>query len=200
MDLTNLLNQLLSKFALVDFLLDAAIITSVVSFIGKLAWTAATELVWWIYRRSLRQPQKHKVVVANTTIPFEKGVATVKCLVVRYGTDQYIEHMASDREKHDGRLQNMVLPVHVNRNGQSVSFEVDLPVHKRLGTQFKCFVDVPMGGPAAEIKEFLASLPEIHEVSDSSSLDGGNRIFFLIKRFASVTTVDGFSNNMCFPH
>jgi hypothetical protein len=200
MDVTSFLNQFLSKFALVDFLLDAALLTTVVTFIGKLSWTAASELVWWVYRWTLRKPQKHKVVVAKTKIPFEKGVAKVCCLVVRYGTDQYIEHMASDREKHDGRLLNEVLPVRVIRDGDSVSFEIDLPVHKRLGTQFKCYVDVPKGGPATEIQNFLSGLPDIHEVSDSSSLNGGNRIFFLIKRFATVTTVDGFNNNMCFPH
>jgi hypothetical protein len=200
MDLTNLVSQLMAKFALVDFLLDAALLTTVVTFIGKLSWTAASELVWSLYRWSLRKPQKHKVVVAKTKIPFEKGVAKVRCLVVRYGTDQYIEHMASDREKYDGRLLNEVIPIRVIRTGDAVSFEVDLPVHKRLGTQFKCYVEVPKGGPVAEIKKFLTGLADIHEVSESSSLDGGNRIFFLIKKFATVTSIDGFNNNMCFPH
>jgi len=201
MELADIATKMAQKMASAEFLLDAAVLTMVLAFVSKLSWTAASEFVHRVYARSLRKPQKHRIVVAKTTVPFQKDVAEVFCLIVRYGSDQYIEHMASDREKHDGRLLNEVLRVQVERSDDGlVSFFLDLPVHKRLGTQFKCYVDVQPGGPKDAVLEFLSSHDEIHDVSTSSSLKGGERIYFLLKKFATVTTVEGFQNNMCFPH
>jgi hypothetical protein len=193
--------KVIEKIASLEFLLDAAVLTSVLAFVCKLSWTAASECVRRLYAWSLRKPQQHRIVVAKTTVPFQKDVAEVFCLIVRYGSDQYIEHMASDREKYDGRLLNEVVKVVVDRSVDgSVAFSVDLPVHKRLGTQFKCYVDVHPDGPKDAVLEFLSSHDEISDVSASSGLKGGERIYFLLKKFATVTTVEGFKNNMCFPH
>jgi hypothetical protein len=201
MELAVIGTKVVEKIVSAEFLLDAALLTSVLAFVSKLSWAFASSLVRRAHAWSLRKPQRHRIVVAKTTVPFEKDVAKVFCLIVRYGSDQYIEHMASDREKHDGRLLNEVLKVQVLRAlDGSVSFVANLPIHKRLGTQFKCFVDVAPGGPKDAVLEFLSSHEEVTEVSESSSFKGGDRIYFLLKKFAMVTTVEGFKNNMCFPH
>jgi hypothetical protein len=41
----------------------------------------------------------------------------VYCQIVRYGTDQYIEKMASDQERYEGRLQNRVYKLRTHRHG-----------------------------------------------------------------------------------
>jgi hypothetical protein len=201
MELADIVTKMVQKMASAEFLLDAAVLTMVLAFVSKLSWAAASSLVRQVHTWFLSKPQEHRIVVAKTAVPFEKGSAEIFCLIVRYGSDQYIEHMASDREKYDGRLINKAVKVQVERAEDGlVSFLLDLPVHKRLGTQFKCYVDVKPGGPKDAVLEFLSSHDGIHDVSTSSSLKGGERIYFLLKKFATVTTVEGFQNNMCFPH
>jgi|GEM_PF-3671970 len=61
----------------------------------------------------------------------------IYCLVVRFGTDEYLRDMASDQERYEGRLRNRVIAV---EPGSEV---VSLPLHKRLGTQFKLYMAAP---------------------------------------------------------
>lgn len=85
--------------------------------------------------------------------------------------------LTSDQERHHGRLRNKV--------------------HRRLGSQFKMFVDVD--GDAAPVVAYLKSHKGISAVDRNNRPGGKQRIFFLLNEHPVVETVDGFKNNMIFP-
>ena len=98
-----------------------------------------------------------------------------RCLLVRYGADIYLERMASDSDKREGRLRNRVLPnrvsiipapswriwerlIHwwkcrvlfytpVQPDSNNIEGNFLLPVHQRLGTQFKLFFQIKACAP-----------------------------------------------------
>jgi hypothetical protein len=128
-----------------------------------------------------------------------KSIEGVYCQIVRYGTDLYIEKMASDQEKYEGRLQNKVrrLRTRRDRNGEMiVSF--DLPVHKRIGTQFKTFVRVRDPADLVPVEEFLKRQSFLADVK-VSGYQKPPKISFTLKMFPTVDTVDGLKNNFFFP-
>ena len=151
---------------------------------------------------------KTYVITARAQIPATlKEKISFHCLIVRYGTDQYIEKMASEIDRQNGQLQNRILNVKSSggAHGSETEFTLALPVHRRLGTQFKCFVDarkdaLPKDKDAfiREVKKFLESSKIATDISTSSS-EHHCRVYFLLSRFAAVETVDGFQNNHCFP-
>lgn len=102
----------------------------------------------------------------------------IYCLVVRYGTDAYFQHLASDQEKYEGRLQNRILHNQVisrwsydprransliegiqyglhrllgrrviSENSGMIETKFKLPIHTRLGTQFKFFFEIVEDSP-----------------------------------------------------
>lgn len=183
-----------------EVLLSTGVITAVASITGKVAWAGATSLLSWLRSWQLRSIQQHTVALARKRLPFDHSLVVPRCLVVRYGTDNYIERLASDREKYDGRLQNraITVPITVHEDG-STGFRLSVPVHKRLGTQFKCFVDVLDSSKTAEIFEFLSRCPSILSPDRSSSPLHRDRIYFLLNDFAVTDSIDGHKNNMCYP-
>ena len=74
------------------------------------------------------------------------------CMHVRFGSDRYLSSLASDQEKYEGWLRNKVLPFDVSGNA---TFTLRLPLHKRAGTQFKCFVTVRHADAVDALKQFL---------------------------------------------
>jgi hypothetical protein len=176
-----------------------AVVTGVAGFVGRLAVGLGSAAVAWLRGWRLARPQTYLVAVGKKRLPFHHDLVKPYVLVVRYGTDDYIRHMASEREKHDGRLQNKAIMINVVTDDDGVSsFKLELPIHRRLGTQFKCFVDVKDEARVPEVTDFLVECPRLHEVSRSSS-QFRTRIYFLLRDFAEVKTVEGISNNMCFP-
>ena len=102
-------------------------------------------------------------------------------------------------ERQDGRLQNRVMPVSVLRSGEEPArFALRLPIHNRLGTQFKCFAEVRNPQRVNDLIETLNSCERVYDVGLSSS-QFRNRVYFLLKDFAATETVDGMTNNICFP-
>lgn len=74
--------------------------------------------------------------------------------------------------------------------------EFDVHVHKRIGTQFKLFVDVE--GDTAPVIDYLESHENVYDIGISRN-PNSVRIFFLLRDFAETETIDGFKNNMIFP-
>jgi hypothetical protein len=121
------------------------------------------------------------------------------CLLVHYGTDQYIGTLASDQEKYEGRLKNRILKIETELDGAgNATFILELPVHKRIGTQFKCFVAAKDADSVPVLEEFLKGCDRIHGISASKSVKA-NRIYFLLDKFSEVTSSDCITNNMIFP-
>lgn len=183
-----------------EVLLNAGVLTAVAGFVGRVAWAAATTALSWLHSWHLRTMTRHTVALARKQLPFDHRILKPRCLIIRYGTDRYIEHLASDREKQDGRLQNRVIDVPIQAHGDgSTTFRLRIPVHKRLGTQFKCFVDVEDASRTSEVLEFLANCQTIASPDRSSSPLHPHRIYFLLRAFDVVKSIDDHSNNMCFP-
>lgn len=183
-----------------EVLFSTGILTAIAGFAGRLAWAAATTTLSWLHSWHLRTTAKHTVALARKQLPFDHRILEPRCLIIRYGTDQYIEHLASDRERQDGRLQNRVIqvPIQAHSDG-STTFRLRIPVHKRLGTQFKCFVDVGDAAITAEVLEFLSGCQNVVSADCSSSPLHPHRIYFLLRTFDVVKSIDGHNNNMCFP-
>ena len=187
---------------------ETAIITVVVSGIATLAMLAVRQVVnlfttWWSCKT------KTYVIKVKTRLPEQFGTRVkFRCLLIRYGTDAYIERMASDLDRRNGQLQNKVIEIAVQSTEDGISeFTLNLPVHSRLGTQSKCFADISASSNpndttadqiTQEVKNFLEQTSKVEDISASSS-EYQHRVYFLLKRFAVVESVEGFKNNHCFP-
>jgi hypothetical protein len=177
---------------------DLALNSAIVATAIKVIWTLLTEVL-----KLLRNIRLHKTLDLLIPIfPYRKeydGLVNFNCLVVRYGTDQYFQHLASDRERHDGKLQNKTIPLQViHEDSTSPKLGILLPVHKRLGTQFKCFADI---NDPARIDEFILEFSKCNRISrlSKSSSQFHNRVYFILNDFGTAKTVDGFINNICLP-
>lgn len=183
-----------------EVLLSTGALTGIVGLVGRLAWAAATTALSWLHSWHLRTISRHTIALARKRLPFDHHLLKPSCLIIRYGTDPYVERLASDRERQDGRLQNRVirLPIREHQDG-STTFRLRIPVHRRLGTQFKCFVDVGDPSKVQEVLAFLSKCPSISSPGCSSSPLHPQRIYFLLSTFDVVQSIDGHDNNMCFP-
>jgi hypothetical protein len=183
-----------------EVLVSTGVLTAIAGFAGRVAWAGATTALGWLHSWHLRTVQRHTVALARKQLPFDHRILKPRCLIIRYGTDLYIEHLASDREQQDGRLQNRVVDVPITAHPDgSTSFRLRIPVHKRLGTQFKCFVDVQDKSKTAEVLDFLLGCHSIVSPEHSSSPLHPSRLYFLLRDFDVVESVDKHRNNMCFP-
>lgn len=188
-------------------LLELAKATGLITVIGTVVnW--ATRLLLNFVTSRYHSRLKTYVLKVNLALPPELiGTVDFRCLIVRYGTDQYIEKMASEIDRQNGQLQNRIIGVKAatRTTDGNTEFTLELPVHRRMGTQFKCFAEVSnkVAAPEREalvkvIDAFITSSNIATDISASSS-EHEHRVYFLLKRFAAVTTVDGFQNNHCFP-
>jgi hypothetical protein len=174
--------------------------------------TFLTNMVWF-WASLLWKELLHRWSARSTVYPFTLTRAATKdrydkikhlitgfsCLVVRYGTDQYVSTLASDQEKYEGRLKNEVRPIniHIGQVGDA-TFILRLPIHKRIGTQFKCFATVKDESSLSTVQAFLNECEGVKDAQVSKSVKS-NRIYFLVERFAVVKTIDGIDNNMILP-
>lgn len=119
----------------------APLIVAICSFVGKIFWAAAGGAL-------KKLASLWDEVIVECPVPLG-GIdedlaklsctsASLHCLVVRYGNDTYLRDMASDQEKYEGRLRNRV--INVPRLGSDT--KLLLPVHNRLGTQFKMYLSL----------------------------------------------------------
>ena len=186
-------DDLLALLGSARFWLDAAILTAIVRFV----WTVVQKLSErLLFALSLRTRTIEVTFDAHPDVPSE--IEALRYLFIRYGNDTYLKELASDQERHHGRLRNIVRKVEVSDlpdGGKRIKLR--LKVHKRLGTQFKLFVDVA-GDPAA-VARYLNSHPNVYEVESSPRPGNRSRVFFLVRDFPTITTVDGFENNMIWP-
>lgn len=175
---------------------DLAALTVVLAAIAKIVWST----MGWIIRM-VRFHFAGKIKCDAIDFgPFERvprDIEGVYCQVVRYGTDQYIGKMASDQEKFEGRLQNKVLRMAVSKNHRDLYVvHLRLPVHRRIGTQFRLFVRVREEGNFKKVQQFLSGISEISNV-DSALYK--RKLSFTVDRFPIVKTVEGLKNNFFYP-
>lgn len=161
---------------------------------------------WW--RLYVAPKTLKSAFVLKCKNPEFSEIGDLYVLIVRYGTDAYLKELASEEEKEQGRLQLRVRKCKIQRNPDGETEVVlKLPVHRKLGTQFKCFAE-----PKSPCRENLlaAALEEAREAKCISEIQTSHsiqrRMYFLIndRRFAQVDTIEKeygvrSRNNFVFP-
>ena len=189
MELSKIGEVILSK----EFFLNSAILTVLV----RIVWSVISVLLNKIRYLWMKKAQPFVIPLESSEII--DSLTRFYCLVIRYGTDNFIRDMANDQERFDGRLQNKIIPINVRKDKENnLSLELKLPVHKRIGTQFKCFAEVQDSRKVDELSSILEKCRRIYGISKSSS-QFKNRIYFLLQDFGTVKTIEEIENNMCFP-
>ncbi len=134
------------------FLLDIGVI----SFIACMTWFTLKFLGQFITDALEIQTGKHRLVIARglTRHDFEqvrKAIRGWNLLLIRYGSDDYLRTMAGETDRNVGRPRYAILPMKLSLSPTGeVLLSFSLPVHRRLGTQFRCFIDTKKGdmGPS----------------------------------------------------
>jgi hypothetical protein len=181
-----------------EYILLAIVISGAAAGAAKVAWSFVTYVLQVIRFHFSFRTAKYSVDFG----PFEDvpdSIDGVYCHIIRYGTDQYLEKMASDQERYEGRLRNKVYKLKTRRDQKNRCIvQLYLRVHKRLGTQFKVFVRLKELSNADEVVEFLTSTKLVSGIH-VSRYHQPTKITFIIEIFSTVQTVEGITNNFLYP-
>ena len=145
-----------------DFWFKVLGLSAVVSALINATWFFVSwGLIAWRHRWSAKKTVYSVTFTRGMTADKYEKIRTHSdgfyCLLVHYGTDQYIGALASDQEKYEGRLKNRILKIETELDAAgNATFILKLPVHKRIGTQFKCFV----AAKDAELSACFGGIPE----------------------------------------
>ncbi len=192
------LSQLWSVDAISKVMLGSAVVATVIN----ITWFVISSCLRSLIRFSRRAVIPHHVVLGQVSREeFDntlKPISRFYCLLVRYGTDSYIGKLASNEEREEGRLRLKLIPVDVRFDDTGdVFFLLKLPVHKRLGTQFKCFAVVEKMDEVKKVIGILEACKHVNDVKQSDS-QYKNRIYFLLDHFAVVDSIDNIKNNFVY--
>jgi hypothetical protein len=103
--------------------------------------------------------------------------------------------VASDREPFQGRQQLKVLPTTMAFDADDRAiFTLKLPIHKSLGTQFKCFAEARS---VAQVPAVIAALEECEQARCVKQSDSykPTRVYFLLDRFVAIDTINAEAQN-----
>ena len=185
----------------------------------RVAWLAASSAyqrtVEWMGRRIERCP------IALGPLPVPPRARSkladeipIYCLIVRYGDDGYLERLASDQERFEGRLRLEILcsKLKLDRESCTYSGTIPLKVHRRLGTQFKLFFEVEGPSQVRRYVSALSAMTDIVAEVTTSKYGGKTKVWFLLKcyhftRIANYASREGggggaekqIRNNFYFP-
>jgi len=180
----------MEPISLSNLILHSAVGTSII----KIVWECLTKSINFLEeKQSIFLYEKDVILDLDEKL---NDYGKFYLLIIRYGTDQYIKDMANEKEKWIGRLRNKIISLESNKENGKVKLHLKIPVHKRLGTQFKLFYDAKR--QKINIVESIFKSSSI-QYSIASSIANDYRIFFLLKNFGTVKSVEGIENNICFP-
>lgn len=184
-----------ARLAEPDFLHTGNTFEEVAAFVAvatvaiRILWNASSHVLRWFGER-LDAPTRSCQIELGPYEDIPEGVV-LKCLIVRFGTDAYLEHMAPAQDRYEGRLRNIVRVVTPERMSDGrYRGKFDIPVHRRLGTQFKFFLEAPDIATA----ERVAALDYFNDPW-VSRVDRPVKVWFLLDRFGTTKTVEGYTNN-----
>ena len=206
--MTNLLVALLGldqlrvpgPILLLGFILDV----TVASFLAMMVWFSLKFLGQFITDALEIQTTRHRLVIARglTRHDFDqvrKAIRGWKLLLVRFGSDEYLRGSAGEADRNVGRPRytSSSMKLSLSPTGE-VLLSWGLPVHRRLGTQFRCFIDTRKGdmGPSV-LTGMLKHYDEI-DVIESEVVEP-TRVYFTLRRFPVVTTSEGIRQNLVRP-
>jgi hypothetical protein len=150
------------------------------------------------------QTTKQQMVIARglTRHDYEqvrKGIKAWYLLLVRYGTEDYLRTMSGEADRSIGRPRYSTLPMKLSLSPTGeVTLRWSLPLHRRLGTQFRCFIDLREGGSGPGVLTGMLKHYDEIEVLETD-VHSPKRVYFLLKRFRMVTTVEGIRQNFVLP-
>ena len=136
-----------------------------------------------------------------------KGIdsSLVKCvkfgyLLIRFGRDDVLRETLTDEEKRDASLQNKEIYAksYYDENKKETIVSIPLKVHKVLGVQFKCFVDVLDFNKLNDLKSLIEEDEKFDNVGISGLVDK-HRIYFSLKEVPEAKTPEGIVNNFIYP-
>lgn len=123
-------------------------------------------------------------------------------LLIRFGRDDVlIKGTLTNKEKRDAFLQNkeVYAKSHYDENKKEINVRITLKVHKILGVQFKCFVDVLDRNKLDKLKCLIEEEKEKFGKVGLSGLSRKHRVYFLLKDIPETKTPEGFVNNFVYP-
>jgi len=175
-----------SELQLIKFV---AIVTAVVTGVGRVVLWLLGQLYDFLRFKLLPIAKKYtlELEVQRDEI---LGLADFYCLIVRYGTDGFLRDLATDNDRKDGKLQLRIKRCRLAYDKKGTAFlKFKLPVHRRIGTQFKCFAE-PKAGNDDKVLNILKSCKRLSGVQKSHSVYD-NRIYFLLNEpYAQVYSVE----------
>ena len=112
--MNGLFPEIFSPQTVSQIIFGSAVITAVIN----VTWFAFSNLLGIIVRWFRRREESHVFVLgeAITRQEYEelfRNISAFYCLLVRFGTDDYISKMADDRERYEGRqrLARIMQPI-----------------------------------------------------------------------------------------
>jgi hypothetical protein len=175
---------------------------------GSAAAAAVINAVWfgllWIYKASGRRLRLQNKTY-NVSLKLKESITRDKyetlfkdisfyCLLVKFGRDDYLSKMASDEERFEGRQRLERKDIRVTFDEPDrVTFVLELPIHKTLGTQFKCFAE------ARSIDRMPAVIEELKKCEIEVYSYERTRMYFLLDQFTIIDTIEKLKNNYIYP-
>jgi len=198
---------------------------AIAAAVGTSLLTAIVNLTWLLMRSIRRRLRWRKKTFRVSLVPRAAGEVTINranwhelsssihgfyVIAARFGTEEYLEKFASDEERAEGRWRLAITKMPVRFDGKGNAFLVlKIPVHRFLGTQFKCFVAVRSDGDEDKLEQRMrnweALLPRCKNIVEKAEPPepdpigrGGpqvhNRLYFLLDTF-STCAVGARRNN-----
>jgi hypothetical protein len=185
---------------MLGLMIDAAVVVAVACVV----WNAVMLIGRAIAEMLEANGVKQRLIIARglTRHDFDqvrKSIRGWRLMVVRYGTDDYLRSLASDADRYVGRPRRASsgMSLKLSASGEAI-LRWSLPVHPRLGTQFRCYVVTRKGaGGLAVLSDILKHYDEIEVLP--SDLPDRRRVYFLLKHFEEITTAEGARNNYVAP-
>jgi hypothetical protein len=176
-------------------------IVALFTAVARLTWgaaTAALKLVqrWW------DRPMRWVPIRLQLSGPIPH-IKRHRCLVVRHASEDYVPVLVSESERWEARLLNKSIRIFrwpFNKREHFRGFAL-LPVHRRLGTQFKCYFDFRTEADANAFRA-LTGVPAEEQVKRGR---GYFRVWLLLKDFETtkVRALNdrdrSFENNFVYP-
>jgi hypothetical protein len=200
-------------------------LNAIATAVGASLLTAIVNLTWLSMRTIRRRLRWRSKTFRVSLGPRAAGEATINranwdelsssihgfyVIAARFGTEEYLEKYASDEERAEGRWRLAITKMPVRFDGKGNAFLLlKIPVHKFLGTQFKCFVAVRGDGDEEKLEQRMrnweALLPRCKNIVEKAEPPepdpigrGGpqvhNRLYFLLGTFSTCAVGERRNN------
>lgn len=136
------MQEIINKSPLIVLIITSALGAAIITTVFKFVWwglTVSINKLRLLY--NTKYELKFKRTISDYTDDFK--YLTFGCLMIRHGSDEYLSHTSNDSERYAGKLKNEeIAQVSLQNIDGKALLSFSLSIHRRLGTQFKCFADI----------------------------------------------------------